>query len=73
MLANYYGEGAATGERLLEWLAGGPPEQVFAKINRFVEAGLTTPVLRFSSLDQLGQLERFIREVLPAFEGAVAG
>ena len=70
-LANYYGEGAVPPERLTDWLAHGRPEQVVAKINQFIEAGLTTPVLRFTSLDQLGQLERCIAEVLPSFEGAM--
>ena len=72
-LARYYGEGAVSRERLEEWLAYGPPERVIARIGQWLEAGLTTPVLRFTSLDQLGQLERCMQEVLPAFEGAVVG
>jgi alkanesulfonate monooxygenase SsuD/methylene tetrahydromethanopterin reductase-like flavin-dependent oxidoreductase (luciferase family) len=70
-LARYYGEGAVSRERLEEWLAYGPPERAIARIGQWLEAGLTTPVLRFTTLDQLGQLERCMREVLPAFEGAV--
>jgi hypothetical protein len=27
--------------------------------------GITTPVLRFTSRDQLGQIQRFIEDVLP--------
>jgi alkanesulfonate monooxygenase SsuD/methylene tetrahydromethanopterin reductase-like flavin-dependent oxidoreductase (luciferase family) len=72
-LAHYYGEGAVSRERLEEWLAYGPPERVIARIGQWLEAGLTTPVLRFTSLDQLGQLERCMQEVLPALEGAVVG
>ena len=37
------------------------------KIRSYVEVGLTTPVLRFTSPDQLGKLERCINEVLQAF------
>ena len=69
-LAKYYGEGAVSRERLEGWLAYGPPERVVASLKPWLEAGLTTPVLRFTSLDQRGQLERCIREVLPAFESA---
>ena len=68
-LDNYYGPGAVGSERIDEWLAGGPPERVIARLEQWIEAGLTTPVLRFTSLDQLGQLDRCIREVMPAFEG----
>jgi alkanesulfonate monooxygenase SsuD/methylene tetrahydromethanopterin reductase-like flavin-dependent oxidoreductase (luciferase family) len=64
-LARYYGEGAVSPERLEFWLAYGSPAAVAEKINRYVEAGLTTPVVRFTALDQLGQLDRCINEVLP--------
>jgi alkanesulfonate monooxygenase SsuD/methylene tetrahydromethanopterin reductase-like flavin-dependent oxidoreductase (luciferase family) len=64
-MTRYHGEVGRT--RLAE-LAYGPPERVVARIAEYVEAGCTTPVLRFTSLDQVGQLERCVREVLPAFE-----
>ena len=73
-LDNYYsvaGEGPISDDFLKNWLAYGPPEAVIEKINTFIEAGYTTPILRFTSLDQLGQLERCINEVLPAFRGRV--
>lgn len=65
-LNHYYGESAAA-QRLERHLAYGPPAVVIEKIRSYVEVGLTTPVLRFTSPDQLGQLERCINEVLPAF------
>lgn len=66
-LQRYYGEGVIDDELLGKWLAFGPPAAVIEKIGAFVEAGYTTIVLRFTSLDQRGQLERCVTEVLPAF------
>jgi alkanesulfonate monooxygenase SsuD/methylene tetrahydromethanopterin reductase-like flavin-dependent oxidoreductase (luciferase family) len=66
-LDRYYGAGHVTAEKLESWLAFGPPEAVVEKIATFVKAGCTTPVLRFTSPDQLGQLERCVNEVMPAF------
>jgi alkanesulfonate monooxygenase SsuD/methylene tetrahydromethanopterin reductase-like flavin-dependent oxidoreductase (luciferase family) len=71
-LAHYYGEGTITSEKLESWLAFGSPSAVVEKIGTFVEAGCTTPVLRFTAHDQLGQLERCIDEVMPAFKGVAA-
>jgi hypothetical protein len=34
-------------------------------IQTWIEMGITTPVLRFTSRDQVGQVRRFIDEVLP--------
>ena len=67
-LTHYYGEGNVSDEKLESWLAFGPPAAVAEKINRFVEVGCTTPVLRFTSPDQRGQLERCVNEVMPVFE-----
>jgi alkanesulfonate monooxygenase SsuD/methylene tetrahydromethanopterin reductase-like flavin-dependent oxidoreductase (luciferase family) len=66
-LAEYYGVGAITDERAKLWLAIGPAEAVIEKIQRYIEAGCKTPVLRFVSPDLKGQLQRCIAEVLPAF------
>jgi hypothetical protein len=66
-LDHYYGEGSISAEKLEAWLAIGSPSAVVDKI----EAGCTTPILRFTSPDQRGQLERCLRDVLPAFEGAL--
>ena len=67
-LNQYYGEGVISVEKLKSWLAYGPPSAVIEKIASFIEAGCTTPVLRFTSWDQLQQLEKCINDVMPAFE-----
>jgi alkanesulfonate monooxygenase SsuD/methylene tetrahydromethanopterin reductase-like flavin-dependent oxidoreductase (luciferase family) len=66
-LDRYYGTGTVTEEKLASWLAFGPPDAVIDKIGRFIEAGCNTVVVRFTSPDQRGQLERCLAEVLPAF------
>lgn len=66
-LTSYYGAGTITRERAELWLAYGPPEAVIEKIQAYIDAGCTTPVLRFVSPDLSGQLQRCIEEVLPAF------
>lgn len=71
-LSRYYGEGAVSRETLANWLAFGSPAAVIEKIATFIEAGYTTPVLRFTSLDQRGQLERCVRDVLPTLRGIAA-
>jgi alkanesulfonate monooxygenase SsuD/methylene tetrahydromethanopterin reductase-like flavin-dependent oxidoreductase (luciferase family) len=68
-LENYYGIGTVDDETLANWLAYGSPAAVIEKINTFVEAGYTTIVLRFTSPQQRAQLDRCVREVLPAFKG----
>lgn len=71
-LTKYYGENAIAGDFLDMWLACGPPALVAAKISTFIEAGCTTPVLRFTSPDQRGQLERAAREIMPNLREAFA-
>jgi alkanesulfonate monooxygenase SsuD/methylene tetrahydromethanopterin reductase-like flavin-dependent oxidoreductase (luciferase family) len=66
-LTSYYGAGAISRERAELWLAYGPPEAIIEKIQAYIDAGCTTPVLRFVSPDLSGQLQRCIEEVLPAF------
>ena len=66
-LTSYYGAGAISRERAELWLAYGPPEAVIEKIQAYIDAGCTTPVLRFVSPNLSGQLQRCIEEVLPAF------
>jgi alkanesulfonate monooxygenase SsuD/methylene tetrahydromethanopterin reductase-like flavin-dependent oxidoreductase (luciferase family) len=70
-LDHYYGAGGVSPEKLDSWLAFGSPQAVIEKIQAFVDAGVNTPVLRFVSPDQHGQLERCIREVLPAFQNQI--
>ena len=69
-LDRYYGVGAISPEKLDAWLAFGPPDAVIEKVMAFVEAGCTTPVLRFTDQDQLGQLERCLAEVMPVLRQA---
>lgn len=64
-LEHYYGQGVISGEKLDSWLAFGPPEAVCDKIGAFIEAGCTTPILRFTSLNQAAQVERCARDIVP--------
>jgi len=62
---HYYGPGYPSEELLGLWLAHGPPRECARLIQSWIDMGITTPVLRFTSRDQLGQIRRFIEEVLP--------
>ena len=62
-LHTYYSP-AMTREYVEGWLAYGPPSAVAEKIRAYVEAGCTTPILRFASWDQMGQLQRVLANVL---------
>src|SRR5919106_1306981 len=66
-LRSYYGAGGVSRERAELWLAYGPPTAVIDKIQAYIDAGCTTPVLRFVSPHFKDQLQRCIAEVLPAF------
>ena len=66
-LQSYYGAGTVSQEKADLWLACGPPEVVVEKIQGYVDAGCTMPVLRFVSPDLKGQIRRCIEDVLPAF------
>jgi alkanesulfonate monooxygenase SsuD/methylene tetrahydromethanopterin reductase-like flavin-dependent oxidoreductase (luciferase family) len=66
-LTSYYGTGTISRERTELWLAYGPPEAVIEKIQAYLDAGCTTPVLRFVAPNLHDQLQRCIAEVLPAF------
>jgi alkanesulfonate monooxygenase SsuD/methylene tetrahydromethanopterin reductase-like flavin-dependent oxidoreductase (luciferase family) len=62
---NYYTPGYPSEELLGIWLAHGPPEECARLIQGWIEMGFTTPVLRFAARDQIGQIERFIKDVFP--------
>lgn len=62
---NYYSPGYPSEELLRIWLAHGPPEECALMIQGWIDMGITTPVLRFTSRNQLGQIERFLKDVLP--------
>jgi alkanesulfonate monooxygenase SsuD/methylene tetrahydromethanopterin reductase-like flavin-dependent oxidoreductase (luciferase family) len=64
-LHTYYSP-AMTRDYIEGWLACGPPAAVVAKIRAYVDAGCTTPILRFASWNQRRQLERALAEVMPA-------
>ena len=66
-LRSYYGAGAVSHERAELWLAYGPPSAVIDKIQAYIDAGCTMPVLRLVSPNLKDQLQRCIEEVLPAF------
>jgi alkanesulfonate monooxygenase SsuD/methylene tetrahydromethanopterin reductase-like flavin-dependent oxidoreductase (luciferase family) len=62
---HYYGPGYPSVELIKIWLAHGPPEECARLIQGWIDMGITTPVLRFTSRNQLRQMERFITDVLP--------
>jgi alkanesulfonate monooxygenase SsuD/methylene tetrahydromethanopterin reductase-like flavin-dependent oxidoreductase (luciferase family) len=66
-LTSYYGTGTISRERTELWLAYGPPDAVIEKIQAYLDAGCTTPVLRFVAPNLHDQLQRCIADVLPAF------
>ena len=72
-LDHYYGTGAIAASKIEDWLAAGSVSAVVDKIATFVEAGCTTPILRFTSPDQRGQLDQFLEGAAPALAKLTAG
>jgi alkanesulfonate monooxygenase SsuD/methylene tetrahydromethanopterin reductase-like flavin-dependent oxidoreductase (luciferase family) len=64
-LATYYGGSTGAHQRGLMGL--GPAEVTISMLKAYEAAGVTDMCIRFSGEDQRQQLERFTREVLPAF------
>ena len=62
---HYYGPSYPPETLIKVWLAHGPPKDCARLIQEWIDMGITTPVLRFTSKDQLKQVQRFIGEVLP--------
>jgi len=62
---HYYGPTYPPESLIKVWLAHGPPRDCARLIQEWIDMGITTPVLRFTSKDQLNQVKRFIDEVLP--------
>src|SRR5882724_10382679 len=62
---HYYGPTYPPESLIKVWLAHGPAKDCVRLIQEWIDMGITTPVLRFTSKDQLGQVRRFIDEVLP--------
>lgn len=67
-LAAYYGGGVHQRGRM----GLGPAEVVIAALKAYAAAGVTDVCIRFSGDDQRHQLDRFTREVLPAFRSPAA-
>jgi alkanesulfonate monooxygenase SsuD/methylene tetrahydromethanopterin reductase-like flavin-dependent oxidoreductase (luciferase family) len=63
--SHYYAPGYPSEDLIRVWLAHGPPAECADMLQTWINMGITTPVLRFASGDQLGQVKRFIGEVLP--------
>ncbi len=63
--SRYYSPGYPSEALIKVWLAHGPPAACAELIQSWIDMGVTTPVLRFTSRDQIGQIERFIEDVLP--------
>lgn len=62
---HYYGPRWPSEEIINLWLAHGPSKECASLVQSWIDMGFTTPVLRFTSRDQVGQVRRFIKEVLP--------
>ncbi|MBI1998126.1 MAG: LLM class flavin-dependent oxidoreductase [Deltaproteobacteria bacterium] len=62
---HYYGPNYPPDSLIRVWLAHGPPKDCARLIQEWLDMGITTPVLRFTSNDQLGQVKRFVDDVLP--------
>jgi alkanesulfonate monooxygenase SsuD/methylene tetrahydromethanopterin reductase-like flavin-dependent oxidoreductase (luciferase family) len=62
---HYYGPTYPPESLIKVWLAHGPPKDCVRLIQGWIDMGITTPVLRFTAKDQLGQVKRFVEEVLP--------
>jgi alkanesulfonate monooxygenase SsuD/methylene tetrahydromethanopterin reductase-like flavin-dependent oxidoreductase (luciferase family) len=62
---HYYGPTYPPEGLIKVWLAHGTPKDCAELIQEWLDMGITTPVLRFTSNDQTGQLQRFVDEVLP--------
>ena len=47
------------------WAVAGPPKEVAAKLQRYIDAGVKVIQMVIGSPDQLGQMKRLANEVLP--------
>lgn len=66
-ISQYYPELSKSVD-LANWGPVGTPDQIIDWLKEFQAAGVTHFICRFGSMDQFGQVERFAREVLPAFK-----
>ncbi|MDP8924296.1 MAG: hypothetical protein M3O34_15665, partial [Chloroflexota bacterium] len=54
-----------TRERIEAWSALGSPQQCIENLRRFRGSGVKRITIRLCSWDQVGQLEKVVRDVLP--------
>jgi alkanesulfonate monooxygenase SsuD/methylene tetrahydromethanopterin reductase-like flavin-dependent oxidoreductase (luciferase family) len=60
-----YYPGFSDAVELADWGPAGTADEVAEWLRTFADAGVTTFICRFASLDQPGQLERMAADVLP--------
>ncbi len=65
-ISKYYPE-LSRAMDLSNWGPVGTPEQIAEWIRTFAEAGVDYFICRFGAIDQVAQVERFARDVLPVF------
>lgn len=66
-ISKYYPE-LSQAMDLSNWGPVGDPDQIAAWLREFADRGVTHFICRFGDLDQVGQVDRFASEVLPAFQ-----
>jgi alkanesulfonate monooxygenase SsuD/methylene tetrahydromethanopterin reductase-like flavin-dependent oxidoreductase (luciferase family) len=65
-ISKYYPE-LSKAMDLSNWGPVGTPEQIGAWLREFADRGVDHFICRFGAIDQFGQVERFAKEILPAF------
>jgi alkanesulfonate monooxygenase SsuD/methylene tetrahydromethanopterin reductase-like flavin-dependent oxidoreductase (luciferase family) len=66
-ISKYYPE-LSRAMDLSNWGPVGTPEEIAAWLSEFRDRGVGHFICRFGAIDQFGQVQRFAREVLPAFQ-----
>ncbi|MBI4277642.1 MAG: LLM class flavin-dependent oxidoreductase [Armatimonadetes bacterium] len=64
-LGDYFGAPHVSPEMVRLWCSWGSAEECAAGVQRFVDAGAGTIIIRMCSWDQKGQIAKFLEEVLP--------
>ena len=65
-ISKYYPE-LSRAMDLSNWGPVGTPDDITAWLREFADRGVDHFICRFGAIDQFGQVERFAREILPAF------
>jgi alkanesulfonate monooxygenase SsuD/methylene tetrahydromethanopterin reductase-like flavin-dependent oxidoreductase (luciferase family) len=71
-ISKYYPE-LSRAMDLSNWGPVGTPDQIVAWLREFADRGVNHFICRFGALDQFGQVERFAKDVLPAFHAEHVG